>query len=168
MRFSSFSLLLLIFCYVDATTLPQDEIVLLSRFLLTRPNLTENNMHCWLLSYSFYQNPSNQTNFSLWNGVFGIGEFMAYEFQPDNATSDVSPADVTIVSNDVTINPEKYGYTSSIDYCTFVTENQLDEPVQQYVSIRLNQVSETSSTRNVTKLYIRSEEDECYNETCRY
>lgn len=158
MRFSKFSLFLLPFYHVETTTLPQDEIVLLSRFLLTRPNFTDNNMHCWLLSYSFYQHPSNQTNFSLWNGVFGIGEFMAYEFQPDSATTDVSPEDVTIVSNDVTLNPEKYGYNSSVDYCTFVTENQLDEPVQQYVSTRLNQVSENSSTRNIREVYIGSEE----------
>lgn len=82
---------------------------------------------------------------------------MAYEFQPDNATTDVS-------QQDVTLSRKKYEYNFSIYYCVFLTENQLDEPVQ--FSIHLNQVSESSSARNVTELYIRSEKNECYNEPC--
>lgn len=39
----------------------------------------------------------------------------------------------TLVNNEMIANPGKNGYNSSVDYCSFVRENNLDAPIEEYL-----------------------------------
>lgn len=62
---------------------------------------------------------------------------MAYQFQRDNATIEVTPKNDTLVTNEVNGNLTKYAYNSSVDYCSFVRENNLEGPVKEYLVQRI-------------------------------